>query len=150
MSIKKSVYFGPYIKTNATIEKEDKFTGCLNPQCKSEPISSKFCPYCGSETVQIPRIKKYKFDIHNFCDKHFGNCDMFTTSGEHSGDSTFILPNVGRAFIYDNQIELDLLEREIPTIDQIRKMDMWNALLPKMDEMGIEYSIHYGIVNCWW
>ncbi len=140
MSSSQSVYIGVYFKV--FMPKEKYISGERQcPKC-SKYVSSEFCPNDGVRTAEIE--KERLSDFYELCESVFGDGDQFSTGNIDSNDFEIVMANSdnqpGHLYVEDE------IEQKLPKEDYSGD---WQILSNALDERGIKYEKHFGVVSYW-
>jgi len=143
MSMSRNIYLGPWVKIlNGEYYEPKKTFGCVNPVCKDfhSNISGKFCKECGKpyENFEI-QVRKY-FDIHDFCEKVYKDCDRFADVRVEN-----------KYYVISNNHEQggDWINEEtaIPSCDfYLEHNQFWKELAEYLKDAGVEFELDYGLI----
>lgn len=151
MGYSNNVYIGPYVKISHDFkyisETKETYPCCVNEHCKSfeKEFRRTFCPDCGDEICESERIivKELRFDIHEFTEEHFDDCDMFCSASEYM-NAYYIIGNRSCQSIASlDENEMIDIEKCIP--EKIH--EDWNTLKLKLTEQNIPYQFGIGVFN---
>lgn len=140
MSSSQSVYIGVYFKVY--MPKEKYISGERQcPKCKKY-VSSEFCPNDGTKTIEIEGERLS--DFYDLCQSVFGDGDQFQTGNIDNNEFAIVMANS------DNQpghfYVSDEIEQPLPQEDYSGD---WQILANALDERGIKYEKHFGVVSYW-
>jgi hypothetical protein len=144
MSISRNIYLGPWIKIlNGEYYEPKKTFGCVNPDCSEvhSNIFEKFCSSCGNtlEEFQI-QVKKY-FNIHDFCEKVYKDCDRFSDVAD--GADYYVISN-------RREQAGDWINEEI-TIDSkdfdLEHNQFWKELAEYLKDAVVEFELGSGLIS---
>jgi hypothetical protein len=102
----------------------------------------KFCPDCGNKTKTIQAGQTTEVNISDFCREHLGDEYLFRDFEEN-----------GWRVVYGNGVEnsglflMDFTKDETLPMPPDEFTEDWQRLMAKLDEQGIEYQKHYGIIR---
>lgn len=151
MGYSNNVYVGPYVKISHDFkyrsETKETYPCCVNENCKSfeKEFKRTFCPDCGKEICESERIivKETRFNIHEFTEEHFDDCDMFMDASEYM-DAYYIIGNRRYQGIADLP-ENDMIDIENCIPEKIH--EDWDKLKEKLTEQNIPYQFGIGVFH---
>ena len=146
MSISRNIYLGPWIKIlNGEYYVPKKTFGCVNPDCSeyNKNISGKFCKECGKPYGEFEIQVKQYFNIHDFCETVYKDCDRFTDVKFYNGDY-YVIPNQKEQGGFWIDDEVDAIDSKDFDFSHNQ---FWKELAEYLKDAGIDFELGSGLIS---